>query len=289
MRSYKELWYQSSDGLTLFARDYPAKGEAALTLLCMHGLTRNSVDFEPLIEHLSLDYRIISVDQRGRGLSARDPDPMNYQVEVYCNDMFTLINHLALVNPVLIGTSMGGLMSIAMQALQPGLFPGIVLNDIGPELDPTGLDRIKNYVGEEHPVRNWTDAVERLRSTSVYAFPDYGEDEWLALTQRLYIENESGIPVLNYDPGISIPLQSGDGEAANIDLWDLFALSKDLPMLLVRGELSDLLSVDCVEKMKQVNPVMDLVAVPRIGHAPVLDETPAREAIIGFLASLEDR
>jgi len=252
----------------------------------MAGLTRNSIDFAPLIETFSPAYRVICVDQRGRGLSEYDSKPSNYQVAVYVGDMFKLLDELAIQQTVLIGTSLGGIMAMAMQALRPGDFKAIVLNDIGPDLDPVGMNRIKDYVGESAPVTTWDEAAERLHSTSDYIFPDYSAEDWMSMARRLYKEDESGIPVLNFDPKISEPMSGEGSETENADLWALFETCRELPLLLLRGELSDLLHPDCVAKMQSISPTMQFVELPRVGHAPVLDEAVAVTAINGFLRSL---
>ena len=158
MSNYTDVWYQSTDGLKLYARDYPCRAGGVAqkaTILCMHGLTRNSADFAGLAEHLSERFHVLSVDQRGRGRSEYDSVTSNYTPIIYVQDMFTLLDHLGLGEVILVGTSMGGLMSMLMAAMQPGRVRAIVLNDIGPELDPRGLERIKSYVGKSRPVSNW--------------------------------------------------------------------------------------------------------------------------------------
>ncbi|MFK8021016.1 MAG: alpha/beta fold hydrolase [Pseudomonadales bacterium] len=287
-RNFKDIRFQSNDGLELYARDYPALEDESLTIFCMAGLTRNSVDFAPLIETFSLAYRVICADLRGRGLSEYDSNPGNYQVAVYVDDMFKLLDELSIQQTVLIGTSLGGIMAMAMQTLRPGHFKAIVMNDIGPELDPIGLNRIKDYVGEDAPVTNWDEAAQRLHSTSDYIFPDYSSEDWLSMAHRLYKENESGVPVLNFDPKISEPMNGEGSETESADLWALFESCRELPVLLVRGELSDLLHPDCVAKMQRIHPTMHFAEVPRVGHVPVLDEEVAVAAISGFLAALSN-
>ena len=138
MADYQDIYYQSQDGLKLYARDYTHDSPRA-TVLCMHGLTRNSADFEGIANHLAGDYRLVVVEQRGRGNSQWDENPENYQPAVYVRDMFTLLDHLGLEQVVLLGTSLGGLMSMIMTAMQPGRFQAAILNDIGPVLNPVGL------------------------------------------------------------------------------------------------------------------------------------------------------
>ncbi len=153
MTDYRDLWYQSPDGLKLYARDYP--GPAGSTLppaLCMHGLTRNSADFAALADQLSASRRVLSVDQRGRGLSDYDSNTNNYTPATYVQDMFALLDGEGIDRVVLVGTSMGGLMSFLMAAMQPERIAAMIINDIGPEIDPTGLARIQGYVGKSGSV-----------------------------------------------------------------------------------------------------------------------------------------
>ena len=187
---YRAHRYASACGrLELFARDYagPAASEAP-ALLLMHGLTRNSADFEPLAAHLAGSlggrYRLIVPDQRGRGRSASDPEPANYRPDVYAQDMFALLDHLRIEVAGLIGTSMGGLMAMVMAAMQPERVRAAVLNDIGPELAPEGLQRIARYVGPSEPFAGWDEAAARCASINAEAFPGFAQEQWLAFARR---------------------------------------------------------------------------------------------------------
>lgn len=285
MTTYQDIWYQSADGLKLYARDYPNES-SELTLLCMHGLTRNSADFEPLCEQLHSSYRLVVPDQRGRGRSDYDTDPANYQPVTYVQDMFLLIEKLQLKNVVLIGTSMGGLMGMMMLAMKPKKIIGLVLNDIGPEVATEGLERIKSYVGKSKPVKTWEDAVTRVMSTSKAAFPKFTTQDWKNFTHRLYSENAQGQPMLSYDPAIAVPIAKDNDNAVPPNLWPLFAAVKNVPSLLIRGALSDILSMDCVKEMQVRVPTMGFVNIADVGHAPILDEPVAVSAIKEFLTTL---
>lgn len=285
MHDYEEIWYQSQDGLRLFARDY-VNADAQITLLCMHGLTRNSADFSDLCEWLQPRYRVIAVDQRGRGRSAYDPEPANYNPGVYVRDMFTLLDKLALDRAVMIGTSLGGLMTMIMAALQPQRVQAAVLNDIGPVVDPAGLERIKRYVGKTSEISSWQDAIAETRTINGLAFPDWQDDDWLKFARNLYREKADGTLELAYDPAIAQPMLESEENAVPPDLWPAFAALKDIPTLVVHGVLSDILSSQCVQEMQARKPDLRVAEVPRRGHAPTLDEPEAREAIQQFLASI---
>ena len=283
MTHYNDLYYNSTDGLRLYARDYPHSAPRA-TVLCMHGLSRNSADFATLCAELHGDYRLISVDQRGRGLSAYDPEPSNYNPLVYVRDMLTLLDHLAIDRVVAIGTSMGGVISMLMAATAPQRFRGVVLNDIGPVIDPAGLDRIRSYVGQLPAVATWQEAAAQVRATNAIAFPDYGDDDWLAFARNVYRENATGVPVLAHDPAIA---QSLKPTQVPVDMWSTFDAMTGLPLLVIRGASSDILSRECVAEMRRRKPDLTAVEVPNRGHAPMLDEAVAIAAIRRFLGDLK--
>lgn len=285
MADYADYWYESSDGLRLYARDYPCSDSAKhspATILCMHGLTRNSADFSGLADHLSSSYRVLSVDQRGRGRSQYDVVVANYTPLTYVQDMFTLLDHLGVTEVMLVGTSMGGLMSFLMSAMQPGRIRGVIINDIGPEVDPRGLERIKGYVGKSQPVSNWEEAVAQCRSINGIAFPDFSDEQWLDFTRGVYRE-ENGVPVLSYDPAIAQPMGDEESGAVPPDLWPVFESITAIPMLVIRGETSDILSRECVQGMRDRKPDLQVAEIPLRGHAPTLTEADSLTAIDAFL------
>ncbi|GGZ96278.1 alpha/beta hydrolase [Arenicella chitinivorans] len=285
-REFKVIEYTSQDGLKLYARDYVlAHGaDARPVVLCMHGLTRNSADFEPLIPYLSERYRCVVVDQRGRGLSDYDSNSANYTPQTYAQDMFTLLAHLQIEKVTIIGTSMGGIIGMVMAAMQPQRVTALVLNDIGPEIPADALNRLKKYVGKLQPVTNWPEAIAQTKLINQIAFPDASGDDWAAFTARIYTEDSSGKPVLAYDPHISDAFNDDYNENRPADMWPLFTTIKDRPMLIIRGAISDLLTRECVTKMQQLNPSLHQVEVPRVGHAPMLDEPESIQAITKFLS-----
>ncbi len=299
-----ELHYHSRDGLKLFARDTASDtiGQEAqdLPLLCLHGLTRNSLDFEPLAEMLP-QYRIIAPDQRGRGRSDYDPNPAHYDIKYYIADMFRLIDHMKLNNIILVGTSMGGLMAMVMAAMKPHLFRGIVLNDVGPEIDPAGLERIKQYVGKGRPVGSWEEAAKRVRQINALAFPDYTQEDWMKFARRSYKLDTNGRPIPAYDNAIALPFAAPTSKLHVLkarvlaflkrlvfgDLWRLFGRLGNIPILSIRGELSDILSAETQQKMAARHPQFFPVTIPNRGHAPMLDEPEAITALEEFVAKLQ--
>ncbi|PLW83573.1 alpha/beta hydrolase [Kineobactrum sediminis] len=285
MAEYRDITYTSKDGLALYARDYPGPGPGAPVVLCMHGLTRNSADFAGLAPHLARHFRVLVADQRGRGRSEYDSNPVNYHPGTYIEDMFRLLDVEAVGRALLVGTSMGGLMALLMAATDPDRFAGLVLNDIGPEVDPAGLARIKTYVGKAQPVSDWAGAVAQCRALNSDAFPDFTERQWSDFAGALFREVD-GRPVLAYDPAIAEPMAATDDNAVPPDLWPVFDSIRHLPMLLLRGIHSDILAPDCVAQMQRRKPDLVFAEIPHRGHAPTLDESASRLAIDRFLAAL---
>lgn len=276
---FVDVFCSSDDQLRLYARDYRHADAGAPTLLCLPGLTRNSKDFAELAAHLAGRYRLICPDQRGRGRSARDAQPQHYRPDRYVQDMWRLLDMLG-VGPVgIIGTSLGGLMAMMMAAQQRRRVTSVILNDVGPEIDPRGVARIAAYVGKLAPVRSWDQALQRGIDINGIAFPDHQRADWQAVAANTYIE-EDGVPVNDYDPAIAQGLASGT--AAPV-LWPLFEALVGMPMLVVRGAQSDILSAQTVTAMQARLPQLVAAQIARVGHAPTLNEPEARDAIDAFL------
>jgi pimeloyl-ACP methyl ester carboxylesterase len=285
MTAYSEHFFTAADGVKTYYRRYPGAGaETKLPVLCMHGLTRNSRDFEAVAPAIAKSGRtVIAVDVRGRGRSDYDPKPENYNPAVYAQDMLGLLDEARIPRVAAIGTSMGGLMTMLMAASRPGVIASAIINDIGPEIDPKGLKRIQGYVGGAGPFENWDDAAHAVRDINGVAFPnETGQAFWLAFARRICRELEDGSVAFDYDKAISQPVQSGD--VAPPDLWPFFDALAPVPLLLVRGALTDLLAEETVEEMSRRSPTMTRVDVPDVGHAPLLTEPVAAEAIDAFLA-----
>ena len=283
---HDEKFFRSRDGLQLYYRDYPGD-ERKAPVLCLHGLTRNSRDFAALAEHVAPARRVLVPDLRGRGKSQYDTHWLNYHPGTYIEDMWTLLSELSLERVVVIGTSLGGLMAMLMAATRPQSIVGVVLNDIGPEIDPAGVARIQSYAGRLPPVRNWSDAAAQMKTTFGLAFPEYDEPKWLELARKSYDEGADGVPRLAADPKIgdairSIPAPPNAAQA----MWLAFGQLRNRPALAIRGAHSDLLSAATFERMQKEVPGLAAVTVPNRGHAPQLDEPDSVRAIDAFLASL---
>lgn len=284
MQNYSDYWYQSSDGLRLYARQY-GNEDADHTIICIPGLTRNSADFAPLCEHLADRYRIFAVDLRGRGNSDYDTQPENYHPGSYAADIISLLDDLALPSAIVIGTSLGGLVSMVLAATALERISAVVMNDIGPEADQTGIDRIKAYVSKPSSVSNWAEAVAKTKLIQCQEYPAFSDQDWINFSKNLYRENSEGQPVLAYDPAIA-QLLTQPSDQPTPDLWPLFTLLSSTPMLLLRGELSDILSPHCVSKMREQKPDIQFLEIANCGHAPLLSEASALKAIDDFLAKV---
>jgi pimeloyl-ACP methyl ester carboxylesterase len=274
--------YRSADGLTLYCRIYPARRDAGVPVLCLPGLTRNSRDFAVLARRLAAEREVLAADLRGRGLSQWDPDPGRYQLPTYVQDAWTLLGTRGLDRVVVVGTSLGGLMGMVMAATRPGKIAGLVLNDAGPELDLPGLRRIAGYAGKLPPVSSWAGAAAQAQSVHGAAAPDLSQHDWLEFARRTYRENDRGVPAPDMDPRIADAFK--EPPVAPVTMWPVYAELKNVPLLVIRGELSDLLSAATVERMAREKPDLERVTVPNRGHTPLLDEPECLAAIDGFLA-----
>jgi pimeloyl-ACP methyl ester carboxylesterase len=282
--AFREHHWLSKDGLQLYARLYDGAGPAAPAVLCLPGLTRNSADFEDLAEHLAPRFRVICPDLRGRGRSARDPVWQNYHPGTYLGDLALLIAGLSLARVAIVGTSLGGLLGMLLPTVLPAAIAGVVLNDVGPEIDPVGIERIKGYAGRLPPVTSWDEAVAQLKLVFGAAWPGLDEATWRKLVRRSYREDASGVPVLLADPRIGEALRAAPQAAG--DLWPVWAKVAAVPMLAIRGALSDVLSAATLARMQHEHPGLGVLSVANRGHVPLLDEPECLAAIDAFLSQL---
>ena len=281
MTGYTDGYWWSPDGLRLHYRDYIRQGadDGRPPLLCLPGLTRNARDFEPLAERLSGQWRLICPDMRGRAESAYAKDAMSYVPLTYLQDISRLLADLAITRFVAIGTSLGGILTMLIAATHREWLAGALLNDVGPALDPAGLDRIRSYVGvgQSHPT--WVHAARALADANGDVYPRYGLEQWIAMAKRLYRLNSGGRIVLDYDMKIAEPIRAM-GSETGVDMWPVMPAFGGIPTLLLRGARSDLLSADNALRMaRDIGESAELVTVPDVGHAPVLDEPESLAAI----------
>jgi pimeloyl-ACP methyl ester carboxylesterase len=279
-------YWWSNDGLRLHYRDYAA-GEGAPAgrppILCFPGLTRNARDFETVADRLSATWRVIAVDFRGRGESAYAKDAMTYVPLTYVQDVERLLTDLKIARFVAIGTSLGGIVTMLLAATGRARIAGAVLNDVGPVIEAAGLDRIRGYVGKGGAYPTWLHAARGIAETNGGVFPHYDLTDWLAMAKRTYRLSGNGRIVPDYDKKIAEPFRLPGGEAG-IDLWPALDALAEVPTLIVRGGLSDLLAPATAEAMAKRLKQTSAVTVADVGHAPVLDEPEAAAAIDALLA-----
>lgn len=272
----------AADGVELWCRDYHApQAASAPVVLCVPGLTRNSRDFESLASALARTHRVLTPDLRGRGNSGRAASAATYQPLQYIGDLTVLLQALAVKQVFWIGTSLGGLLAMMMAAMQPGLLRGVVLNDVGPEIDPAGVARIAGYVGQLPPVLTWADAAAQSRLIHGAALPDFTDADWMRLARCTYRDDGAGRPVPDIDPAIGDAMRAAAGPPP--DLWPLYRALRPVPALAIRGALSDILSAATFERMRAEKPDLETLVLPNRGHAPTLDEPAARAAIQALL------
>lgn len=276
VRGWEDKYWTSRDGLGLHYRDYAGPSDRP-PLLMLHGLTRNSRDFEDVAERYAGDWRAIAVDFRGRGMSEWDPDSSHYSPPMYAADVLQLLDELAIPEAVFLGTSLGGLVTMIVATAAPERIAAALLNDVGPELDMSGIDRIKTYVGKPVIFRDWDDAADQLHARAGDVYPSYGRAEWVTFAKRTCRKTERGVE-FDYDMAIADPFNAGNtGEVS--DGWPYYRALRGRPVLVLRGENSDLLPDAAATRMAREIDDVELVTVPRVGHAPDLSEPAAVAAI----------
>lgn len=281
--AYRERTYRSQDDLPLYYRDYGDPLSPRTPLLCLAGLTRNSHDFDRPATRFAASRRIICPDYRGRGRSVYDSDWRNYRPEVYLGDIRHLLAAANLHRVIVIGTSLGGLLAMALGAVQPAALAGVVLNDVGPELDMRGIGRIIAYIGTDRPQPDWPSAIAHLKTM----FPHQGlnsDEDWRHTAEGTFREGKDGMLHFDWDVALAKPLL--DSRAPLPDMWPLFRSLRRIPVLVVRGAVSDVLSEATLARMAQVMPGLAHVTIAGVGHAPSLDEAASRAALERFLAPL---
>ncbi len=281
MPAFSDRYWNSPDGLRLHYRDYDGPRERP-PILCIPGLTRNARDFEPVAERFAGEWRVLAVDLRGRGLSEHDPKPERYVPQTYAGDLLKLLDQLGIADAVFIGTSLGGIVSMVFAMQDSERIAGVLLNDTGPEIEQAGLTRISGYVGQTAAYTSWRALAGDIASRNADAFPDYDEAQWLAFARRTASEHGGKIG-FDYDPGIAQVFHA-TADAPPMSAWPYFKALAGRPVTVLRGELTDLLSAQVAERMAREIPDVELVTVPRVGHAPALDEPASLAAIERLLA-----
>ena len=279
----ESIFFTSNDGLRLHARCYGARADTATPVVCVPGLTRTAADFEVLAERLSTaGRRDVALDYRGRGLSSHDPNPANYNVQVELGDVLTVLDALNVRPAIFVGTSRGGILAMLLATVRPQALAAAILNDIGPVIELPGLLRIKSYVGKLPAPENYAHAAGILRGLFAAQFPALGDEDWLASARRTF-KQDDGRLAPTYDVRVAESLKDLDLETVVPDLWPQFDALTKVPLMVIRGALSDLLSAETVEAMRRRHPDMRSVDAAGQGHAPMLQDEPTLAAIEQFV------
>ncbi|SFK69767.1 Pimeloyl-ACP methyl ester carboxylesterase [Pseudovibrio ascidiaceicola] len=275
--------WKASDGLTLSAHIWEPDTPRNPTVLCLSGLTRNTRDFYQLANFLRENsHRVIAMDYRGRGLSDHSKDYETYSLDQEADDIDRGIEALGLEKFALIGTSRGGLHSFSMAQRHPERLLSVIINDIGPVIEPPALDDIIASVGTVMSQPNMKAAAERLASIHATAFPTMSETDWITFANQLYAPNSDGVS-LRYDKRLGDTLRGNNKAAPENDLWQSFSALKPFPHLLLHGQNSRLLTTKTVNKMQQLHEKMKLSVIPNQGHAPLLWDQPTQTRIFNFI------
>ena len=287
---YSDHFVTARDGLRLHLREYGERTAPGLPVVCLPGLARTTADFDRLAAALAGDprrpRRVLALDYRGRGLSDHDPNPDNYSIPVELDDVLSVLTARSVESAAFVGTSRGGLILMAMAALRPGVIAGAVLNDIGPVLEPQGLMRIKGYVGQLPVPRDFADGAEILRRVSAGQFPRLTDADWLAAARRTW-RQDGGRMVITYDTGLARALASFDPAQPLPAIWPQFDALAAVPLMVIRGANSDLLSAATVAAMRARRQAMTILEIPDQGHAPLLAEADTIARIAEFVVRCE--
>jgi pimeloyl-ACP methyl ester carboxylesterase len=287
--SFREYRFSASDGLQLYARDYghdDPRTATAIPIVCLPGLSRNSRDFHLLAIKLSTrpekPHRVIALDYRGRGFSDWDTDKSRYQLPVEAEDALTACANLDIARAIFIGTSRGGLILHLLASMRPSLLAAVVLNDIGPVVEITGLLQIRQYLEAQQSLQSWEEAVENLKRVHGAAFPALEEVDWRDMADAIY-RQKNGMIIADFDPALIEPLKSINADTAVPDLWALYQGFQAIPLMVIRGENSNILSQATFGEMGQRHPGMRSVTAAGQGHAPLLHRRDMFAEITAFI------
>jgi pimeloyl-ACP methyl ester carboxylesterase len=283
--SATSTFLSAPDGLKLHVRCHGRRGAAALPVVCLPGLARTADDFDVLAEALASDAarprRVIALDYRGRGQSEYDRDPANYSFQVELADVLAVVAALDAAPAIYVGTSRGGILAMLLAAVRPTAIAGVVLNDIGPVIEPRGLMRIKGYVGKLPQPRTFEEGAEILRRLFDAQFPKLGPADWLSSAHRTF-RLANGALVPTYDVNLAKTLEGIDFEKPFPPLWPQFDALAHVPVMVIRGENSDILSAATVEAMRARRAALETIEVPDQGHTPLLAEADVIARIAAF-------
>ncbi len=288
MTGFEDRFWSSRDGLKLHYREYPGGDVSRPPIVCLHGLTRNARDFEALAERLSPAWRVLCPEMRGRGDSEYAREAASYTPLQYVEDVLALLDQAGIDRFVAVGTSLGGLMTMLLalhlSEQAPGRIAGAVINDVGPRLEPEGLERIKSYVGQGRTFPTWVHAARALEEVQGVSHPGQDLPFWIEAAKRVMTLSSNGRIVFDYDMKIAEPFARLDPTAEQADMWPALEALAGRPVLIVRGAISDLLSAATLADMLARLPEAEAVTVSGVGHAPGLTEPEVSAAIDRLLA-----
>jgi pimeloyl-ACP methyl ester carboxylesterase len=283
---YEDRQYNSTDGLRLHYRDYAGGDPDQAPILCLPGLTRNARDFEPVADRIAGEWRVLALDFRGRGGSAPDPDPSRYMPATYARDVIKLLDQLGIAEAVFVGTSLGGLVTMLIGAMENERIAGALLNDIGPEVSPEGIERIRTYVGKPAAWTSFAQAGEAMMARAGDVYPLWGASEWERFARRC-CRVEGAHVVYDYDMRIAAPFAEAN-DSTQPDLWPWLDHLKGRPITILRGELSDLFTAATADRMlRELGEDAELVTIANVGHAPSFDEPESIAALERLLARVK--
>jgi pimeloyl-ACP methyl ester carboxylesterase len=280
---YEDRFYNSADGLRLHYRDYDGGSSDQSPIICLPGLTRNARDFEPVAQHVAGQWRVLALDFRGRGQSDPDPNPMRYGPKTYVADVLKLLDQLGIADAVFVGTSLGGLTTMLLAASDDERVAGALINDIGPEVDQRGINRIRTYVGQPASWASFADAGRDFAERMPDVYPNWQAADWERFARRTCRQGQEGV-TLDYDMAIAKPFAEAN-DSTQPNLWPLLHGLKDKPVAILRGANSDLFAANVADRMAaELGKAAELVTVPDVGHAPSFDEPESLAALDRLLA-----
>jgi pimeloyl-ACP methyl ester carboxylesterase len=289
LRDGKSTFVTAPDGLRLHVREYGSREAPGVPVVCLPGLTRTVADFAVLAPVLANDTPrkrcVIAIDSRGRGQSDYDTNPENYNLAVELADVVTVLTTLGVGPAVFIGSSRGGLLTMLLGAAHPAAIAGVVLHDIGPVIEPKGLARLKTYVGKLPQPQNFAEGAEILQRLFAPQFPKVRPQQWLGAAHRTWAVKDGALQP-TYDVRIARALADVDIENPLPQLWNEFDSLSRVPILVIRGAMSDILSAATVAAMAARHPGLQSIEVPDQGHVPELEGELAAK-VAQFVASCD--
>ncbi len=286
----EDIFYRSQDDLLLYARKYGSDDAAGRPVVCLPGLTRNGRDFHDLAVSLSTHPKharpVYCLDLRGRGRSEWDKDWRNYSPYVELLDVVTFLTLRCLTNAAFLGTSRGGIITMMLAVMRPSAIGCAVLNDIGPVIETAGLARIMGYAGKIPLPRDWDEATSIIRDINMRQFTAMDNAAWVKLTRQLFNEAD-GRPAAAYDPDVGKALSEVDIAKPAPSMWEHFESLFQVPVMVLRGENSDLLSAATVEEMQARHPALTSVVIHNEGHAPLLLDRFSQRVVSDFLVQTD--